>query len=99
MLVALGLPRPPHRRLLLADADQHHLALTTLGCSRLKERTGELFFVLTLLEAHHRHAVLDGEPFDLFDQPVTDCSERRRRRDLEPFCWAPGSLSTRGCRG
>ena len=84
LLLALGWPRPPHRRLLLGDADQHHLAVTALVGAGVDQRSGLGLFALTLAEVHHRDPVDLGETVDLFDVAVADLPERRRGRDPEP---------------
>ena len=48
MLLALGLPRPPHRGLFLRDPDQHHPPVTAVAFGGLDQRAGDLLLVLPL---------------------------------------------------
>src|SRR5271165_6158205 len=61
VVTLLACPRPPRRRLLLADADQRHRALAARSSGRLQVRAGDLFPVIALGEADHRDSVLLGE--------------------------------------
>ena len=85
MLLALGLPRPPHRGLFLRDADQHHPPVTALAFGSLDQRAGDLLLVLALGEPAHRDPILLRPPVYLGDVGVADLAERRRGRDPEPF--------------
>jgi len=82
--LALGLPRTPHRSLLLRDADQRHPASAALGRGGGDERPGDLLLVLTLGEVDHRDAVDLGEPVHLTRVALANLPERRRGRDAEP---------------
>ena len=83
-LLPLGRPRPPRRRLLLGDPDQHHLPVAPLRRGRLDQRPSLGLLALALLEMHHRDAVGLGEAMDVFDIAVADLAERRRGGDREP---------------
>jgi hypothetical protein len=85
MLLAFGLPRPPHRGLLLGDPDQHHLPIAALAFGGFDQRTGDLLLVLPLDEAAHRDPVRLRPPVYLGDIGIADLPERRRRRDPEPL--------------
>jgi hypothetical protein len=84
VFVSLGLPGPPHRRLLLGDADEHHRTVPTLASGRLDQRPGDRLLVVALGEAHHRDVVRRGEAVDRPNVPVSDLAEGSRRRDREP---------------
>jgi hypothetical protein len=83
MLLALGLPRPPHRGLFLRDADQHHPPVTALAFGSIDQRAGDLLLVLALSEPAHRDSVLLRPPMYLGDIGVADLAERRRGGDPE----------------
>jgi hypothetical protein len=79
---ALGLPRPPHRSLLLRDPDQHHPALTAVPLGSLDQRASQSLLVLTLDEPMYRHSTGLRPLMDLGHIAIADLPERRRRRDL-----------------
>jgi hypothetical protein len=81
VLVALGLPRAPHRRPLLRDADQHHPPLATLPGGGFQQRPGELLFVLALGEVVDGDVVGLRPPVHLLNVGLADLAERRRRRN------------------
>jgi len=84
VFLSLRLPRPPHRRLLLGDPDQHYLPRAASGGCLVDQRTRDLFLVLTLGEMPHRNAVRGGEPMNLGNIGIADLPERCRGRDWVP---------------
>jgi hypothetical protein len=82
VLLTLRLPRPPHRRLLLGDPDQHHPTLAALAGCLGDQRRRDLLLVLALREIHHRDALDPREPVYLGHVGSADLPESRRRGDL-----------------
>jgi hypothetical protein len=85
MLLALGLPGPPHRGLFLRDADQHHFSVAAVAFGGLDQRAGDPLLVLPLGEPAHWNIVRLGPPVHLGDVGVADLAERRRRGNPEPL--------------
>jgi hypothetical protein len=84
MLLTLGLPRAPHRRLLLRDPDQHHPPVTALGRGGGQQRPSDPFLALALAEVDHRNVVGFGPAMNLGHIGRADLPERGRGRDREP---------------
>jgi hypothetical protein len=82
--LALGRPRPPHRCLLLRDADQRHPAGASGRRGPDEGPSDLLLLLLAFGEVAHRDPVLLREPVHPGHIRLTDLPKRRRRRNREP---------------
>ena len=74
MLGALLLPRSPHRRLLLGDADEHDARLTDFG-GGFHVGANEFLLGLALFEVDDRNVIGLGVAVDGLDVGVTELAE------------------------